>query len=267
MAVIKIISCKIILFWITCNFLQLNLEIKNVMEWKAIINAISDLADEAMFLCNEDGITFRGMDKAHIAYLSVTFPKLSFEVYEYKTSFFVLPIKEFKNLFDTADNNAIVKLQIEQEDHITILIKGDFEIVYEQKLIAKELGIISIPKVEAKSKLVLASNTLIKIIEDLEKVSRDVTLSTSKNNIQFSGKGESGTGIVDLQQGVSGLEQLEILENSSATYSLEYIMGILQSIGKISEKLTIEFGTGRPIHVSFELTNKISAEYFLSPRT
>ena len=247
--------------------MKLNLEIKNVMEWKASLSAISDLADEAMFLCNDDGITFRGMDKAHIAYLSLTFPKSSFNVYEYETTFFILPIKEFKNIFDTATNNAIVKLQIEEGDHITILIKDDFEIVYEQKLIAKELGIVSIPKMEAKSKFIMPPSTFTKIIEDIEKISRYVTLSTFTNNIKFSGKGESGTGTVDLQQGVSGLEQLEIIENSSATYSLEYITGILQSIGKISEKSTIEFGTGRPIHISFEMTNKITAEYFLSPRT
>lgn len=247
--------------------MQLNLEIKNVIEWKAILNAISNLSDEAMFLCNDDGITFRGIDKAHISYLSITFPSSSFQVYEYERTFFVLPIKEFKNLFDSADNDAIVKLQIEEEDHITILIKGDFEIVYEQKLIAKELGIINIPKAEAKSKLILSPTTLIKIIENIEKVSKDVTLSTSTNKIQFSGKGESGMGTVDLQPGVSGLKQLEIVENSSATYSIEYVNSILQSLGKISEKLTVEFGTGRPMHISFELTNKITAEYFLSPRT
>lgn len=53
--------------------MQLNLEIKNVTEWKAILSAISNLSDEAMFLCNDDGITFRGMDKSHLAYLSVNF--------------------------------------------------------------------------------------------------------------------------------------------------------------------------------------------------
>ena len=246
--------------------MQLNLEIKNVIEWKAVLTAISELADEAMFLCNDDGITFRGIDKSHTAYLSVTFPKASFEVYEYETTFFVLPIKEFKNLFSTADNNAIVKLQIEQEDHITILIKGDFEMVYEQKLIAKELGIVNIPKIEPKSKLSMSPDTLIKIIDNLGKVSMYVTLSTTTNNIQFSGKGDDGTGTVNLQPGISGLKLLEVVENSSATYSLEYVTTILQSIGKICESLTIEFGSGIPMHISFELPNKITAEYFLSPR-
>ena len=48
-------------------------------EWKAVLNAIGDIGDEAMFICNDDGITFRGMDPTHIALLDVTFPRTSFE--------------------------------------------------------------------------------------------------------------------------------------------------------------------------------------------
>ncbi len=235
-------------------------------EWRAILNTISDLAEEAMFLCNDDGITFRGMDKAHIAYLSATFPKSSFNVYEYETAFFVLPIKEFKNLFNTADNNSIVKLQIEEDDYIKILIKSDFEMVFELRLIAKELGVITVPKIEAKSKLIMVPDTLINIIENMEKVSLYVTLSTSAENITFFGKGEEGKGTVVLPAGHSGLERFEVIEKSEATYSLDYINRVLQSIGKISKKLAIEFGTGIPVHITFELANEITAEYFLPPR-
>ena len=35
--------------------------IKNISEWKSIINAISNISEEAMFICNSDGITFRGL--------------------------------------------------------------------------------------------------------------------------------------------------------------------------------------------------------------
>jgi len=66
----------------------LNAKIKNVEEWKAILNAIGGLVDEAMFICNDDGITFRGLDPAHVALLDITFPKSSFESLESKTSFF-----------------------------------------------------------------------------------------------------------------------------------------------------------------------------------
>lgn len=249
------------------SFVQLNLEIKNVTEWKAILSAISNLSDDAMFVCNNDGITFRGMDKSHLAYLSVNFPNSSFEIYEFKASFFVLPIKEFKNLFDSADNDSIVKLQIEKEDHITILILGNFETRFEQRLITKEFGNIAIPKINAKSKFVLSPGTLVKIIEDLQKISKHITISASANSVKFSGNSEDGKCKIELQSGTSSLEQLEIIENSSASYSLEYLDNILQSLNKISEKLNLEFGTRIPLHISFELTNKITADYFLSPRT
>ena len=54
-------------------------KIKNVDEWKAVVNAIGDIVEDAMFICNDDGVTFRGTDPAHITLLDVTFPKSSFE--------------------------------------------------------------------------------------------------------------------------------------------------------------------------------------------
>lgn len=59
-------------------------------EWKAVLNAIGDLVEDAMFICNSDGITFRGMDASHVALLDVTFPKSSFEELDTQTSFFGL---------------------------------------------------------------------------------------------------------------------------------------------------------------------------------
>ncbi len=53
--------------------------IKNVGEWKAIVNAIGAIVEDAMFICNSDGITFRGMDASHVSLLDITFPKSSFE--------------------------------------------------------------------------------------------------------------------------------------------------------------------------------------------
>lgn len=113
----------------------------------------------------------------------------------------------------------------------------------------------------------MSPGTLVKIIEDLQKISKYITLSTSANSVKFSGNSEDGKCNIDLQSGTSSLEQLEIIENSSASYSLEYLDSILQSLNKISEKLNLEFGTLIPLHISFELTNKITADYFLAPRT
>ena len=67
---------------ITIIQLILKAKIKNVGEWKAVLSAIDEIVEEAMFICNTDGITFRGMDPTHVSLLDITFPKSSFEVLE-----------------------------------------------------------------------------------------------------------------------------------------------------------------------------------------
>jgi len=47
--------------------LLLKARLTNVGEWKAILNAIGSMVEEAMFIVNDDGITFRGMDPSHVA--------------------------------------------------------------------------------------------------------------------------------------------------------------------------------------------------------
>jgi len=52
--------------------------IKNISEWKAVSNAISELVEDAIFIVNNEKLTFRGMDKSNMALLDITFPKKSF---------------------------------------------------------------------------------------------------------------------------------------------------------------------------------------------
>ena len=38
--------------------------ITNVSEWRSILAAIGNIVEDAMFICNADEVTFRGMDAA-----------------------------------------------------------------------------------------------------------------------------------------------------------------------------------------------------------
>ena len=102
----------------------------NVSEWKSIVNAIGNISEEAMFICNSDGITFRGIDPTHVSLLDVTFPKESFEKFECETTFFGLRIADFKNVLNAADNNDVIQFQIEQQDNLKIIISGSIEMTY-----------------------------------------------------------------------------------------------------------------------------------------
>ena len=44
---------------------------------KAIISAISTLVEEATFVANAEGITFRGMDPSHVALIDISWPSMA----------------------------------------------------------------------------------------------------------------------------------------------------------------------------------------------
>ena len=47
---------------------------------KAIISAISTLVEEATFVANVEGITFRGMDPSHVALIDISWPNSAFKI-------------------------------------------------------------------------------------------------------------------------------------------------------------------------------------------
>lgn len=245
---------------------MLKARIKNVGEWKAVLNAIGDIVEEAMFIVNNDGITFRGMDPSHVALLDVTFPKSSFDELDSKTSFFGLRVEDFKTVMNTASNEDTVELQITNPNSLHVSIKGLLPMEYNIRLLEKREVNTPIPKVEYKAKLSLEPDTLSRILTNIEKMSQYVTINCNSNQVEFLGKGEVGDAKINLVKGNSELKEIMSSEDSSAAYSLEYMAKIIRDIGRASKTVNMEYANQHPIHILFEMPSMARVEYYLAPR-
>jgi len=246
--------------------LLLEAKFTNIGEWKAILQAIGDIADEAMFICNQEGITFRGIDPAHVALLDITFPKLSFASFECHATFFGISVSDFKNILSSASNEDQVELIIENPHKMKISISGGLQMKYDLNLIERSEVNTQIPKIEATSKISLSPDTLAKIMSNIERVSESVTISSIPEKIQFRGSGNIGKAEVDLEKGNSELSMLEVSQDSSSVYSLEFMAKIIRNIGKASKNVNMEYGTETPMHMLFEMPSMTKVEYYLAPR-
>ncbi len=238
----------------------------NIGEWKVILQAIGDVTDEAMFICNQDGVTFRGIDPAHVSLLDITFPASSFALYECSATFFGISVTDFRNILSSAANDDYVELAIESSHKMRISIKGRLEIIYDLKLVERTEVSTQIPKVEATSKISLSPSTLAKIMTDIERVSESVTISSIPERVQFLGSGDIGRAQVDLEKGNAELSLLEVVKDSHAVYSLEYLAKIIRNIGKASKNVNMEYGTQTPIRMLFEMPSMAKVDYYLAPR-
>lgn len=244
----------------------LRAKIKNVTEWKAVLNAIGDLVEDAMFICNSDGITFRGMDPSHVALLDVTFPTSSFEELQSETSFFGLRVEDFKKVMNAATNGDVVELQVVDSSTMKVSIDGTLKMEYNIRLIEKSEVNTPIPKVDYKSKVSLEPNTLSRILSNLQQISEYVTINCHPDKVQFLGKSEMGDAKIDLEKGNTELGLLETSEDTHAVYSLEYMAQIIRSIGRTSSKVSMECASRNPIHMMFEMPSMVRVEYYLAPR-
>ena len=229
------------------------------------MNAISGIVEEAMFIVNPAGITFRGMDDSHIAVLDVNFPKSSFDLLESETSYFGVKVEDFQTAINAASNGDIVEIKIDSEKIMQIAISGSLSIKYKLRLINKEEINTPIPKSDYKSKLVLNSNTLIRIITNLQNMSEYVTINCNSDEVEFSGKGDVGDAKVNLKKGNPELKELSSSVPSKAAYSLEYMAKIIRDIGKASRVIDLEYSDKNPIRIKFEMPSYTTVNYYLAP--
>jgi len=224
------------------------------------------MVEDAMFIVNDDGITFRGMDPSHVALLDVTFPKSSFDHLEGETSFFGIRVEDFKTVFNTAANTDTIELSIENERMMRVSVAGSLDMEYNIHLIEKQQVNTPIPKTEYKAKLSVESNTLSRIISNIQHISEYIMINSKPNGVEFSGQGDLGDAKINLEKGSPDLKELDLLQDSSAVYSLEYMAKIIRGIGKASRIVNIEYADKYPIHILFEMPSLAKVEYYLAPR-
>ena len=222
--------------------------------------------EDAMFIVNNDGITFRGMDPSHVALLDVTFPKSSFDHLEGETSFFGIRIDDFKTVFNTATNTDTIELNIENERLMKVSINGSLDMEYNVHLIEKQEVNTPIPKTEYKAKLSVEPSTLSRIISNIQHISDFVMINSNPERVEFSGQGDLGDAKINLDKESTDLKKLDLQEDSSAVYSLEYMAKIIRDIGKASKIVNMEYADKNPIHISFEMPSLAKVEYYLAPR-
>ncbi len=246
--------------------LLLDAKFTNIVEWKSILQAIGEIADEVMFICNQEGITFRGMDSSHVSLLDITFPKSSFTFFNCDPTFFGISVNDFKTIIDSASNNDQIELIIDSPHKMKISINGNLQMKYDLNLIEKSTVNTPIPKIDATSKISLSPDTLTKIMTNIGRVSENVKISSGSEKIQFSGSGIIGKAEVDLEASNADVSLIEVTQNSSSVYALEYMAKIIKNIGKASKNVHMQYGSKTPMHMLFEMPSSTIVEYYLAPR-
>jgi proliferating cell nuclear antigen len=240
---------------------------KSPDEWKVVNSAISTLVDEATFEATSEGISFRGMDPSHVALIDIFWPNTAFESYKCDSELkFGVRISEFSKLIKRTDKKDELEVSIIDEDVLRIKTMGSYKREYKMRLIESTTVSTPLPKLSFNSKLLLSLSSFDKILSDIEVVSEYVEIESFPDRIEFVGKSDTGEAVVTMESNSEGLEEINVKEESKATYSLEYLLKIVKSVSTVGVSAAIEYSTKMPIRLEFRIANIGRIHFYLAPR-
>ena len=232
---------------------------------KAIISAISTLVEEATFVANAEGITFRGMDPSHVALIDISWPNSAFEKYECDNDIkFGVRVDEFSKLIKRAEKQDSIEIGISEDNMLLVTIGKNKK--YKMRLIESSASDTPLPKIPYDAKLGLTSSAFDKILGDVQVVSDYLTIKATTSKAEFSGKGDSGEVVIDLEKGMEQLTDISVKEESTGTYSLEYLNPVVKAVGTTAGSVTCEYSSAKPLRIEFKVANIGRIHFYLAPR-
>lgn len=231
---------------------------------KAIISAISTLVEEATFVATAEGITFRGMDPSHVALIDISWPNSAFEKYECDNDIkFGVRIDEFSKLIKRAEKKDSIEISISEQNMLLVTVGKNKK--YKMRLIESSATDTPLPKIPYNSKIILSSSKFDKILGDVQVVSDYLTIHTTDSKADFSGKGDSGEVVIELENN-DEIEEISSSEDSTGTYSLEYLNPVVKAVGTTAGQITCEFSSAKPLRIEFKVANIGRIHFYLAPR-
>ncbi len=232
---------------------------------KAIISAISTLVEEATFVASAEGITFRGMDPSHVALIDISWPNSAFEKYECDSDIkFGVRIDEFSKLIKRAEKKDSIEISISEDNNLLVTIGKNKK--YKIRLIESSATDTPLPKIPYDTKIELTSTAFDKILGDVQVVSDYLTITASESNAEFSGKGDSGEVVIELEKNKEDIQDLSVKAESTGTYSLEYLNPVVKAVGTTAGTVTCEYSSAKPLRIEFKVANIGRIHFYLAPR-
>lgn len=217
------------------------------------------------FVATAEGITFRGMDPSHVALIDISWPNSAFEKYECDSDVkFGVRIDEFSKLIKRAGKKDSIEISISEQNMLLVTVGKNKK--YKMRLIEASATDTPLPKIPYDSKIVLSSSKFDKVLGDVQVVSDYLTIQTNDSNADFSGKGDSGEVVIDLDKEDEEIEEISSKEDSVGTYSLEYLNPVVKAVGTSVGFITCEFSSAKPLRIEFKVANIGRIHFYLAPR-
>jgi proliferating cell nuclear antigen len=244
------------------------LKVSDAKLLRDMTTAISILVDEATFKIEPEGLKLRAMDPSRVAMIDFEWPKTIFEEYVCESpSKMCINISELLKLLKRVGKDEAVELSLDDKTgRLQIKITGKYSRNFTMPTLEASEEEVPTPKIAFNIKAKTTTQGLSQAIEDAQLVSDHVRIEADTEKLVLNASGDLMGATITLQKGSDALLDLEVKENSKATFSLSYLSEIIKAASATSDIATLEFSSDMPVRIDFQQTKEGKLTFFLAPR-
>ncbi|MBN2229849.1 MAG: proliferating cell nuclear antigen (pcna) [Candidatus Thorarchaeota archaeon] len=237
--------------------------------WKQIVDALATLLTEAHLRVTETGMSLRQLDSSKAAMVDLNLPAAVFQEYACKGEHDIcLGIDELARVSKRMGGDERLEFNLDESDNrLEIKMIGQAERQFKLQLLAPPDSQTNKPGMSFEVKAEMYADAFKQAIKDVGVVSSHVKISAEKNQLTFTGEGDTGEAKVSLttEGDDPALFQLKVESGQSvAMYALNYLAEISKAIA--GDSVVLQFTGNKPMMLEFAIADAGNISFILAPR-
>eukprot|EP00561_Arcocellulus_cornucervis_P012966 CAMPEP_0185800618 /NCGR_PEP_ID=MMETSP1322-20130828/980_1 /TAXON_ID=265543 /ORGANISM="Minutocellus polymorphus, Strain RCC2270" /LENGTH=259 /DNA_ID=CAMNT_0028496269 /DNA_START=28 /DNA_END=807 /DNA_ORIENTATION=- len=243
--------------------------------FKALIESIKDLVQDANIDCSEDELSIQAMDSSHVSLVAVTLRSSGFDHFRCDRPISLgFNSANMSKILKCAGNDDVVTLKAEDEgDTLTLMFESEGQdriADFELKLMDIDSEQLGIPDTEYTCTVKMPSGEFQRIIRDLQVLGDTCTISCTKEGIRFSVSGDLGTGNVLVRQNSTAEKEeeqvvIDMQEPVELTFALRYLNFFTKATG-LGPTVILSMSPDVPVVVEYPIEDTGDIKYYLAPK-
>ncbi|VDD86616.1 unnamed protein product [Enterobius vermicularis] len=242
---------------------------------KKIVDAVKDLVTDAPFDCTESAVSLQAMDSSHVALVSLNLASTLFETYRCdRTINLGMSFTNMAKALKCANNEDTCMIRYDEDDNVVFAFE-DTKRGKTQEVTVRMMDIdsehLGIPEQEHSAVITMPSSDFQKTCRDLAMFSDTVTITATKAGVGFTGKGETGSSVVNFAPIGSADDENSVLLKVSdpvcVNFSIKY-MNHFTKATNLSNKVKLSLTNELPIVVEYPIDEDGTSylRFFLAPK-
>jgi proliferating cell nuclear antigen len=235
--------------------------------WRSIIETLSTTVDQANFVFTTKGMSVRAMDPIRVEMVDFELSKDAFEDYQCNSDMRLgINLDGMGKVMRRAAAGDSLELVLDEKNNrLLTRFRGKSVRTFSLSLLDLGSEELPTPKVEFKALAKLTAEAIGEAIKDAGVVSDQVKVTLKPDMLMMKASGDTGDALVEFRKGSEALLDLEVKEESTAIYALNYLNDMMKA-GSISETAILQISTNMPLRMDFLISSGGRITYFLAPR-